>query len=106
MNEVKGILYKTDGTTEAVILTPETRLETLQKLVGGYIEVIKIRSYPKGLQSYMVGDDVEENDLVINEEGKLLDLPINPFSSLVAANSIWEYEEFRGDVLLIEGHLP
>ena len=103
MNEVKGILYKTDGTMEAVILKPRTRLKTLQKLVGGYIEVVQLREYRKEVDSLL---QVIENDLVINEEGVFLNLPVNPFSSLVGKNTIWENQQFRGDILLIEGRLP
>ena len=102
MKEIKATLYKTDGSKEPLILTPKTRLKTLQKLVGGYIEVIHIVDLIKSLK----GDPLAGKDLVINEEGRLLALPVNPWSREVAINSEWQYEEFRGNIILIEGRLP
>jgi hypothetical protein len=100
MKEIKATLYKVDGSKEPLILTPETRLETLQKLVGGYIEIIHIIDLVASLKGNA------RKDLVINEEGRLLELPVNPWSKEVAKNSIWQHEEFRGDIILIEGRLP
>ena len=102
MKEIKATLYKVDGSKEPLILTPKTRLETLQKLVGGYIEVIHIVDLIASLK----GDELAGKDLVINEEGRLLDLPINPWSRHVALNSEWQFEDFRGDIILIDGRLP
>jgi hypothetical protein len=102
MKKINARLYKTDGSTEPLVLTPKTRLKTLQKLVGGYIQVIQINH---------VYDDAKKvydhaKDLVLNEEGKLLNLPINPWSAFVTIGSKWCFEEFRGDIILIEGKLP
>lgn len=90
MKETKATLYKIDGSKEPLTLNPKTRLEALQKLVDGYIEVIHING----------------NDVVLNEEGRLLNLPINPLSYEVGKNSIWENEIFRGNIIVIEGRLP
>jgi hypothetical protein len=102
MKEVKATLYKTDGSKELLTITSATRLETLQKLVGGRIEVIMINS----ILDSMKGIYYRANDLIINEEGKLLDLPANPWSRFLTKNTIWENEIFRGDIVLIEGSLP
>lgn len=102
MKEIHATLYKVDGSKEPLILTAKTRLETLQKLVGGYIEVIHIVNLIASLK----GDKLAVKDLVINEEGKLLNLPINPWSRHVALNSEWQFEDFRGDIILVEGRLP
>lgn len=102
MKEIKATLYKVDGSKEPLILTPKTRLKTLQKLVGGYIEIIHIIDLIKILKD----ENFIGNDLVINEEGRLLELPVNPWSKEIAKNSIWQHEEFRGDIILIEGRLP
>jgi len=102
MKEIHATLYKVDGSKEPLILTPKTRLATLQKLVGGYIEVIHIINLVDSLK----GDELAGKDLVINEEGRLLNLPVNPWSKHVALNSVWQFEEFRGDIILIEGRLP
>jgi hypothetical protein len=102
MKEIKATLYRTDGSRELLTLTFATRLETLQKLVGGYIEVITINSILDTLK----GIYYRANDLIINDEGKLLDLPVNPWSQFVTRNTILENEIFRGDIVLIEGRLP
>lgn len=102
MKKIKATLYKMDGSCEPLILTPKTRLKTLQKLVGGYIEVI----YIVPLLDQLKGNFENGKDLVINEEGRLLDLPVNPWSQFVGLNSIWEDEDFRGDIILIDGRLP
>lgn len=90
MKETKATLYKVDGSKESLTLNAKTRLETLQKLVDGYIEIIHING----------------NDVVFNEEGRLLSLPINPSSYEIGKNSIWENEIFRGNIIVIEGRLP
>ena len=102
MKEIKATLYKIDGTKEPLILNDKSNLETLQKLVGGLIEVIFIVP----LLDQLRGNFDNGKDLVINEEGLLLDLPINPWSQIVGFNSIWEDTEFRGDIILVEGRLP
>lgn len=94
---LRGMLYKTDGTREPVILRPKSRLEQLQKLVGGLIEIVYL---------YKEGEDEKGNDLVINEEGLLLELPANPFSFFVAKKTRWERQIFFGDIVLVEGTLP
>lgn len=90
--------YKTNGTKETVRLNKKTRLDQLQKLVGGFVEVI-----------YLIksGEEYLNNgkDLVLNEEGLLFDLPVNPWSAKIAQGTIWEHEEFRGDLVLINGKL-
>ena len=102
MREIKATIYKVDGTKEPLILNDKSNLDTLQKIVGGLIEVI----YIVPLLDQLRGNFENGKDLIINEEGKLLDLPVNPWSQLVGLNSIWEAEEFRGDMVLVEGRLP
>lgn len=60
-----NIIYKEAG-SEPVIMKIEDTLENYQKLVGGYIELVAL-------------DDKAE--LVLNEEGKVLGLPMNGFFS-------------------------
>ena len=55
-------------------------LENLQKTVGGYIETVSI--------------DNHELVLIVNEEGKLRDMPYN-FSALCAAHAYSAYVEWR-----------
>ena len=100
MNKIKATIYKTDGSHEPVLLSSRNSLKTLQKLVGGRIDIIHILDFKKSME----GDTSSGNDLVINDEG--LDLPINPWSQIFLFYSIWEDEKFRGDIVLIEGRLP
>lgn len=55
-------------------------LEELQKIVGGYIEIVNVN---------------EEYIMVVNEEGKLLGLPINPSATIIARQG-----PIVGDVLV------
>lgn len=87
---MKATLYKVDGSKEPLTLTKKTRLETLQKLVGGYIEVINING----------------KDLILNEEGIILELPMNPWSQYLTFKTVWEGQWFCGDLVLIDGVLP
>lgn len=61
----------------------DTKLETLQKAVGGYIEMVETKD----------GDI-----MVINEEGKIENLPVNPF-----ATELYKYgsdDPIMGDVVI------
>lgn len=101
MKKIYATLYRVDGSKEPLILTSNTSLKTLQKLVDGYIEVIHIVDELESLkQGKLIG-----NDLVINEEGLLFDLPYNSWSRTITKNSIWENTPFFGDIILIEGKL-
>lgn len=65
---MKAKLLKTDVTVVEVEPKNGTdfQLEELQEFVGGHVEVISLN---------------EKQILVINEEGKLLDLPINALAT-------------------------
>lgn len=99
---IKATVYRTDGTKEEIQIPKKGSLDMLQKIVGGLIEIIYIVPLLDSLRS----DFSKGKDLIINEEGKLLDLEPNPFSQLVGLNSIWEAETFYGDIILVEGRLP
>lgn len=93
---LEAIVFKTDGTSYPIELNEKNSLETLQKLVGGLIEVVHLVKH----------GEQKGHDLIINEEGLLLELPINPFSPLITINTIWNRQTFFGDVVLILGQLP
>ena len=57
----QGRIIRTDGTTEDV-QAPEFNLTYLQKVVGGYIQVVSTK---------------ENKEMVVNEEGMIDNLPIN-----------------------------
>jgi hypothetical protein len=56
-------LIKVNGNTEHI---EDTSLQNLQRLVGGYIEEITLN------QSHI---------MIVNEEGRIMDLPINQVAS-------------------------
>jgi hypothetical protein len=69
-----------DGSTE---LMPVVSLDHLQTAVGGYIEEIKIQG-------------TKNSWLIVNEEGKLRNLPINKTASAIVGL------EIVGDVVVCE----
>ncbi len=79
-----GTVIRTNGTTE--ILFPKNgtdfKLEELQEIVEGYIELISIPPF-----YYMV----------VNEEGALIKLPVNELAS-----SIYNHGPIFGNVLVCE----
>ena len=82
---MKAQLLKTDGTVTDV--EPKNgkkfSLEELQAFVGGYIEI----AYPPH----------KSKVLVVNEEGRLIGLPVNE-----AASAIYKREPIVGDALFCE----
>ena len=80
-------LIKSNG--EEINIFPNNKtdfqLDELQKYVGGFIEVVKTK---------------DGKTMVINEEGKINDLPINQ-----KASQLYQYNEFdfiAGDVLICQ----
>lgn len=82
-----AIVIKTDGTKDA--LQPKNNkdftLEELKSVVGGYIEIVQL---------------TEDYLMVINEEGKLLDLPINVIATRVYRASRNTDDFIVGNVLI------
>jgi Domain of unknown function (DUF3846) len=97
MKTLKGIWYKTDGTFEAVEVKTRGSLEQLQEMVGGLIQIITLVP--------AFGPFEKPRHLIINEEGLLLNLLPNPFDHIATKGTIWEYETFYGDIVLLEGEL-
>ncbi len=77
-------LYKANGETVTINRKRAFSLAELQKYVGGYIELIP----------------VGENYLVVNEEGRLLNLPVNESASRIVAQL--GYLPIVGDALFTE----
>lgn len=84
------VLLRTDGTSEKISDT-DPGLETLQNLVGGLIEIVPL-----------IKDDVIEKELVVNEEGKLLQLPLNIVASIIYNKYYPGYDVIVGDALLCD----
>jgi hypothetical protein len=82
-----AIVIKTDGTKDA--LQPKNNkvftLEELKSVVGGYIEIVQL---------------TEDYLMVINEEGKLLNLPINVIATRVYRASRNTDDFIVGNVLI------
>jgi hypothetical protein len=78
-----AILFTVEGLV--VPVTPNNgtdfQLEELSELVGGYIEEVPLRK--------------TGGSLVMNEEGKLMDLPIN-----LLATQLWEKNYGRTDIIV------
>jgi hypothetical protein len=77
----KATIIKVDGTKQEMSHRPT--LEESQKIVGGYIELVRCS---KG------------KTLVVNEEGLLHHLPMNP-----EAMKYYPYSLIVGNVILLEG---
>ena len=77
-------IYQTTGETVEVKREKPFSLEELQKLVGGYIELVP----------------VGKKYLVVNEEGRILDLPLNVNASALVAP--YGYDCIVGDAVLTE----
>ena len=77
---IQALHFKANGNIEILNINKDNLLKDLQKAVGGYIEIFKL------------GDPQEHKCLVLNEEGRLFDLPLNPHFT----------KGFYGDVVLIE----
>lgn len=87
-NPIK-VIHKADGTTIPFVTQgAKPTLQELQDAVGGYIEMIYL----------------DTTTLVVNEEGKLRELPIN----LAATKLLQQYRSIDilvGDVVQIDGDL-
>jgi len=79
-------IYKTDGTHEKRKTPTKPSLEEMQRLVGGYIEPLK------------VVHEGHTRTMMVNEDGRRLDLPFNAKASLIARRSIY------GNVFILEGY--
>jgi hypothetical protein len=76
-------LIKSTGEVTTVAIPKKDSLPIMQLAVGGLIEYVRCRYNGK------------KADMVVNEEGRLIGLPINPIASLIAGQTI------VGDVLLL-----
>ena len=70
----KYMVIRPDGAT-TYIEGKELSLEELQKLVGGYVEMVKLYRQ-------------EFHTMWVNEEGYRLELPPNPKASLMAGHAL------------------
>lgn len=93
MNEVTApLLIKTDNTIEKIFPKNQHdfQLEELKEFVGGYIEIIYL---PKNLI------------MVLNEEGKLFNLPYNAIATTLFRASFPTNDYIVGNVLICHTNL-
>lgn len=70
------VIIKTDGTEERKIIIGKITLEHQQKIVGGYIEHVPVVYNGK------------KKTMVVNEKGKLDNLPVNAEASKIYGGKI------------------
>lgn len=88
-SERVGLVITTEGTARTIPLPTETgMLKTLQGAVGGLIDVITFPSLNLAL--------------VINDEGKLIGLPVNPTATAMYLLYRGVFDVVAGDVVVIE----
>lgn len=82
-----ALIYKANGEREEV--SPDNgkdfKLEQLQKIVGGYIDMLGIG-----------GDEI----MVFNDEGKLMELPLNKEATKLFQKEFQTDDFIVGDVLI------
>jgi len=76
-------LIKSTGEVTTVTIPKKDSLPIMQAAVGGLIEYVYIRYNRK------------KTIMVVNEEGRLIGLPVNPIASLIAGQTL------VGNVLLL-----
>lgn len=69
--EFKLRIYNIDGTEEDKVYTEHPKLEELQKLVGGYIELVNIR-LGGGIKQLLVNEDGLQKKLKYNKKASAL----------------------------------
>lgn len=89
MSEEKSIIIiSADETIEVRRWTPENGLADLQSIVGGYIETV-----PTELSNFL---------MLVNDEGKLLSLPLNVFASLLIPRTMGREDCIVGTAILMK----
>ena len=86
-----ALIYRASGDVENVEPKNGTdfQLEELQAIVGGWIEV-KFLS------------DADGGVMIMNEEGKLRNLPYNERATTLYREFVYEYDFIVGDVLICD----
>jgi hypothetical protein len=89
---MKAKIYKADGSIIDVKPNNGTdfSLEELQEIVGGYIEIVSL---------------MDNEIMVINEEGKLIDLPFNETATQMYQEVDGFYDYIAGDVLVCDSNM-
>lgn len=100
----KLLVFTPEGKQEMIALKPfpaRPPLEELQRLVGGYIEVV-----PDDL--YGISDpvfDTSRSVVLVNEEGRLIPLPLNHYAMKLIGSHKSGWGELWGNVVVIDKEL-
>ena len=81
---IKAIVITVDGLQKDIEISEDTSLKTLQDAVGGFIQAVDLL----GLTMW------------INEEGKIDDLPFNPFATILWEAAFGKTDVILGDIVL------
>lgn len=88
-----ALLYKTDLSVEEI--KPANgrhfKLEEMQTYVGGLIEIVPLD-----------GEGLEDKLLVVNEEGKLENLPLNIFATVEWVKYYGQTDYVSGDAIICD----
>lgn len=85
------VVIRSDGTVKQVECDEHPTLETLQSLIGGYIETVPVR--------IPVSD---KPTMIVNEEGKLKGLPRNKAATKIAR--LYDGDYIAGDAVLLDAN--
>lgn len=83
-----AITLTAEGKAQEVELAKEGRLDQLQGVVGGWVQAV---------------DFTERLTIWVNEEGKLVGLPINPMATFLWEKYYGKTDVICGDVILTGG---
>lgn len=92
--QIREILISESAWEEMTCLFAPS-LADMQQLVGGYIEAVK-------LNPVIVHENIRYCWLVINEEGKLLSLPVNKNATILVKSVIGPDDYIVGNALMLE----
>lgn len=84
--------FNADGTSEELVLPDgEIELKFCQSLVGGYVELVYFS---------------DGSAMMVNEEGKIHDLPLNRFATVIASlkGGLFEGDYICGDAVFISSN--
>lgn len=94
-----AIILRANGKIEERPDFPYRNLKAMQEIVGGYVEAIAI--HPNKVNALCTGTSIRFTgrvDLVVNEDGRRKELPLNARVSRIFGQVI------LGDVLLVQLH--
>ena len=85
----KAIVYYTDGHSEELDHKPT--MKELQKLVGGYIEIV-VRT---------VFNPTFVGQMIVNEDGVSMNLPVNAYGTTIYG---WSSMPIVGNIIILTGN--